>query len=636
MKKNKIAQVIPLTRLKRSLHSFDYNIPNELQQRVKKGQLLEIPFRNKVIKGVIFNLNENYEKRKFKLKEIKAIIEPQPFLFLWQIKLIERLSRYYFVSMSVLAKMVIPDIPKRASKKKVDFMNNVEFIKPIKNNIKIENFIRSKKPILLRYYNEQNKIVAYLALIKKIINRNEQVVIIVPQLNDIKRILPYLIEFKDIISIFLNDLTKNNYWEEWVKIKKGQAQIIIGTRSAIFAPFKNLNTIIIDQEENENHKQEEPNPRYNVKNVALEIRNLLKCKILFVSNTPSLNSLYQVQQKNWQYCELDKKIGNVNVKIINRQDEFKKGNFSILSDYLQEKIEYCIKRAQKVFLFINRKGLATLLSCKDCGFVAQCPTCKLPLTLYKDKILKCHHCNYQQNLFLFCPECKGPNIKMQGTGTEKVETEIRKSLPLVKILRIDIDTPPSTEDIMENDIIIGTQYAFSYIDWNKIDMIGVINADTLLYLPDYKSMEKTFNLLMKLARFLEKKNELIIQTFTPENYIFQAVSNFDYKKYYIQEIKERKSFYYPPISKLVRLIYQSIEFNAGQNEIKSLYNKLKSDVGVDSNIVINPPVLAYTQQVRGRWRWQIVIKIKDQNNDLNFLQDIPENIIIDIDPVSLL
>lgn len=637
MVKNKIAQIIPLTRLKRNLHYFDYLVPENILGRIKRGQLVDIPFRNKNIKGVIFALANQPDKANFKLKDIKEIIDPLPFLHSWQLDLIKDLADYYAVSMSVFLKMIVPEIPKRLRVSHDKFLDEVNFLGPIEPAKDIAEYWQNAKPGLLRYYGWENKIAVYLGLINKILKSKKQVAIIVPQLSDIKKIYQYLLEYKDQTAIFLNDLPKNRYWQEWLKIKKGEAKIIIGTRSAIFAPFADLGLVIIDQEDNENHKQEEPNPRYNVKDVALKIRELLNCRVIFTALSPSLPSLYQAQQKKWQYWEIDKLAQRPEIKVIDRQEEFKKGNYSIFSEELISRLEYNLKRARKVFLFLNRKGLATLAACKDCGYVAACPTCKLPLTLHASKKLVCHHCNYEQNLLLFCPQCQGPNIKLTGSGTEKVAQEIDKAFPLARVIKIDQETPYNQQDFSAYDIIIGTQYAFDFVPWLDVSCIGVINADTSLYLPDFRAGEKTFNNLIKLAGYLaDDKKELLIQTFTPDNYIFQAIKNLDYKNFYLHEIKERQLLNYPPVCKLLRLIYQSVEFNGGQREIEEIYNLLKSKVHDTDKIIITPPLLAYTQQVRGRFRWQIIIKILDKDLTLDWLEELPENIIIDRDPENLL
>ncbi len=635
MKKNNFAQIIPLTRLKRGLNYFDYKIPSDLLSQIKIGQVVQIPFRNKNIKGVILDLVASSKFKSEKLKSINKIIDQSPFLTSWQIKLVDYLSDYYFVSLAVLAQMMIPEIPKKAKPSQDKFLSDLDFLSIPEADISIDQYYIAQNPVLLKYYKFVEKIKVYLALINKVLSQNKQILIIVPLLADIKKIYQYLGNYKDITSVFLNDLPKNKYWQEWQRIKNGQAKIIIGTRSAIFAPFKNLDLIIVDDEDNENHKQEEPNPRYNVKDVALKLKEILNIKVIFSAQTPSLNSLYQIRQNKWQYFETAKVTELPQTKIIDLQAEYKKGNYSIFSEELEQKIIYNLKRAKKTFLFLNRKGLATLISCKDCGYLASCPVCQLPLTYHQSKELVCHHCGYKQSLFLFCPQCQGPNIKLTGTGTEKVEQEAKKIFPQAKIIKIDIDTP-YTGDLSVADIIIGTQFAFDFINWPEIATIGVINADTLLYLPDYRSIERTYNLLNKIILFLNNSSqEVLIQTLSPQNYVFESLKNPGTNLFFEKELEERIALNYPPKVKLVKLIYQSIEFNYGQKDIVSIYQDLlEKTKGL--NVIINPPALAYTQQVRGRWRWQIIIKLLSDKVNLDFLNTLSENTIIDRDPESLL
>lgn len=639
MKKNnyvkdyKVAQIIPALRLKRNLHFFDYYIPKELEAQIKIGQLVEIPFRNQMVKGVVLNFAEESFNNQFELKFINKAIDPLFGLASWQLALIRYIADYYFVSMAMVLKMLLPDIPKRKVEK---YKEKIVGFKTLKDNqVDIEDIYKNNKPILLVYSDFQTKISVYNQIIKKNIAANLQTVIIVPELINIWEIYSYLGEYKDLISIFLNNLHKNEFWQEWVKIKNGQIKVIMGTRSAIFAPFKNLGVIIIDEEDNINHKQEEPNPRYNVKTVALKLTELTKAKIILSAATPSVNALYQVEKEKWDKHILDQVKELPLITIINRQEEFKKGNYSILSEKLRNSINQNISNKNGTFLFINRKGSATLISCKDCNYIASCPTCKLPLTYHKNsQQLHCHHCDYKTDLFLFCPKCKSPEIKLTGIGTEKVEQEIHKLYPGLKIAIIDKENP--IQDI-EADIIIGTQLALNYIDWEKIHTIGVINADTLFYIPDYKSLEKTFNLFWHLMLNIPVKDkELICQTMVPENYIFTALKQPDQQIFYINEIKERVDLHYPPVVKLVKLIYQDIDFNSGEQEINEVYKVIKSKTESNKNILINPPLLVYTQQVRGRFRWQIIIKIIDDKINLDFLNSLPESVIIDVDPENLL
>ena len=631
---NKIAQVIPAVRLKRTLHYFDYSISEELSEQIKIGQIVEIPFRNQVVKGVVLNLLENSDSD-YELKPINKIIDPLPYLASWQLELIKFMSEYYFVSMAMVLKMILPEIPKRKSEKFKEM--ETKFIPALTGLIDIKNIFESPAPLLLAYANWDYKIQVYQQIIKRNIEKNLQTVIIVPELSNLRLVYQYLGDYKDSTSIYLNDLPKNKFWQEWLKIKNGQIKVIIGTRSAIFAPFKELGVIIIDEEDNPNHKQEEPNPRYNAKTVALKFGDLLGVKVIFSALTPSLNSLYKVQTKEWDYWDFDKPKEVPQIAVIDRQDEFKKGNYSAFSDKLQQSIESNLKQRKKTFLFLNRKGSATLVSCKDCGYIASCPTCHLPLTYYKKAaILTCHHCGYKTDLFLFCPRCKSPEIKLTGTGTEKAEIELQKQFPQSKIIIID-QANQNQAKINEAEIIIGTQYAFDFINWQEIQTIGIINADTLFYLPDYRSLEKTFNLLEQLVLAIpDKDKDFIAQTMAPDNYIFTALKQFKPQIFYDQEIKERQDLHYPPFSQLVKFIYQSIDFNSGEEEIQEVYKVIKSKVESLENVIVNPPALAYTQQVRGRFRWQIIIKILDPKMPLDFLANLPETIIIDVDPENLL
>jgi primosomal protein N' (replication factor Y) len=256
------------------------------------------------------------------------------------------------------------------------------------------------------------------------------------------------------------------------------------------------------------------------------------------------------------------------------------------------------------------------------------------------KKLVCHRCGHTQDLFLFCPKCQSPNLKFIGTGIEKVVAELKKSFPGQKISKIDRETTLGAgDDFSDSNIIVGTQFALSTLAWQNIGLVGVINADSLFYIPDYRSLERTFNLLSKLAINISNQaipQKLIIQSFAPENIIYKALKNWNRESFYQSELAERKDFNYPPFCKLIKLIYQNYEFNSGQQEIEAIYkNLLKANLDLE-NIIINAPQLAYGQQVRGRFRWHLIIKILQKDLDLKFLNQLPDSLIIDVDPENLL
>ncbi|MCX6739744.1 MAG: primosomal protein N' [Candidatus Parcubacteria bacterium] len=626
---NKTAQIVPALRLKRNLHYFDYSVPTELQQQVKIGQIVEIPFRNKNIKGLILNLADKNLTSDYELKPINKIIEAISPFATWQIKLLQYLAEYNFVSLGAALYIFLPDIPLKKSSRIKD--SKINFLEYPKLKIDLNSLLAGAKAALIKYYNQETKISTYVQLIDAYIKQDKQVLIICPKLIQVKQIFQYLGKYQDSTSLFLNDLAKNSFWQEWQAIKNNEKKIIIGTRSAIFAPVDNLGLIIIDEEDDENHKQEEPNPRYNAKNIALKLQELTGAKLFFCSQTPSLNSLYKVTQKEWDYFEIDKTAKSQTIKIIDLQDEFKKGNYNILSEFLQGKISLALQEKKQIFLFLNRKGLANVIKCKDCGAVAQCPVCKLPLAVHEDKKLHCHHCKKLFDNILTCTKCRGSELKYSGYGLDKIAAEIKSQFPLAKQIKIDKDSEIKA-GLDNYDIIIGTQYCLDLLNWQKIGLIGAINSDVQLLSPDYKANEKSFNLLSKLI-INNPGKDIVIQTFSPAR--LDIVKNLDTKKFFQEEIRDRKLLQYPPFSQLIKLIYQSVEFNFGQNEVENLHRKLKKALN-NQDCIINSPALIYTQQLRGRYRWQIIIKVINSKADLEFLKSLPDEVIIDIDPESLL
>jgi primosomal protein N' (replication factor Y) len=655
------AEIIPNLRLPKNINTFTYLVPEELKEEIKMGQIVEVPFRNRRIQGVVLELKDKIDFPLQGLKPIFKIFNPNPLLTENQFKIIDWFSKYYQISRALVAKTILPIIPKRKIKiKEPNFKNLIPTDTYNKEQIEknARQFIESKnKKFFLNYTKEIDQWEFYHRIIEKMIKENKQVLILFPELSDINSY-----GFNENIALLHGQLNRNQYYGEWQKIIENKAKIALGSRLAVFAPFKNLGLIIIDKAHDQSHKQWDMNPRYDAREVAQKISELTGAKIIFASRTPNLELYFKSYiQNEYEPLELKSELGP-QIKIIDLREERRKKNYSILSEELQNEIGKNLKVKKQIFLFINRRGQANSVSCADCGHIFTCPNCRLPLALHASNQLKCHHCSYSIGLPLFCPNCHGPELKFLGGGTQKIENEIKKLFPEIKILRIDNDADIKKFAEYKNcssvesdfschkfNIIIGTQLAMKFIDWKKIGLVGIISADTLLYIPDFRSLERTYQLFSELI-FNTFENspraKFIIQTYNPENRALKAIAKNDLLDLYNQELEERKEFAYPPFSRLVKLTFshpneKKVIFESRrlwQELNKKIYGEPGRTIGQEKNITLTTPKPAYTTKIRNRFQYQIIIKLP-ADFDLsrkNFLDTVPGNWIIDIDPESLL
>ncbi len=690
-----IAQVIPIIRLPKHLIYFDYLVPKKFEHQIKINQIVEIPFHNRKINGIVIEI-KNKTQNKFNLKTINKIIEPEIILPKHLIKLIQWMKDYYYTSLPLISKIIFPEIPKRKlldnKKQSILIHKNIKNLTVSKKSLpKIKETIDSinnqqTKYVLLHYQNWQEKLIVYIKIIKQLLNKNlkGQILIIVPQITDIQKIYNYLnYYFPDQIAILNNKLSKTFFWQEWQKIYFQKAKIILGTRSAIFSPIQNLSMIIVDDEESLSEYKSEQNPRYNVQKLAEKLSEFAKAKLIFSSQAPSIEIFYNAQNKSTStiFCLYKKKS---NIKIINLQDEWQKKNYSLISDNLEEAIKQNLEKKQKIFLFLNRRGAGTIIKCQDCKYLFKCPNCQLPLifnylptqisyelrvTSYPPRLahfdllssakqaafseagkLICFHCNFTQNIPTKCPHCQGVNIKTFGIGIQRVEKEIKKLFPEAKILRIDKDTQISTSyklQVTSYDIIIGTQFFFKQFNQPSIfNLIGVISADSLLYRPDFRSSEKTFQQLSKIinwANIQQSEVELpivIIQTHSPENYVIQALAQQNYNFFYNSEIEMRKKFNYPPFCKLIKLIYQNSDFKKVEKETNELVDKLKMYFSSSKTFEVIGPISPMIPKIKEKYRKQIILKIYPTfhfpASIKKLLNELDENWIIDTDPLEII
>lgn len=382
------------------------------------------------------------------------------------------------------------------------------------------------------------------------------------------------------IAVLHSKLSVGERYDQWQKIRKGIAKIVIGARSAIFAPVENLGIIIIDEEHDGSYKSE-MTPRYNAKEVASFISENNDIPLLLGSATPSLDTYYKGLNGDIEILTLNKRANNMElpkVEIVDLREELKNGNRSMISNRLYEEIKQNLENKKQTILFLNRRGFSTFVMCRDCGYTAKCKNCDVTLTYHNnERKLKCHYCGYETKILSSCPECKSENIRYFGTGTQKLEAEIQKLFPTASTIRMDIDTiskKDSHEQILnkfkdENvDILIGTQMIVKGHHFPNVTLVGVIAADTSLNIEDFRANERTFQILTQVSGRAgrEEKGRVIIQTYNPDSFSIEYAKHQDYKLFYNTEIMLRKGLKYPPFCDIIMLLI------IGENEKEVIRN----------------------------------------------------------------
>ena len=622
----KIVQVIPITHVPLPKDQiYTYTLPQKFEKKAKKGQLVIVSFRNKERQGIIVKIpNPKSQIPKYELKSIIRIVDEIPVMSVEQIKLASWISEYYHAPLGVVIKRMIPKIIKKNPKSKIQ-NPKLDLKKPRlhlteaeQKIVNIINILNAPNVFLLHDQKaEFEKINIYLHLLSKVVSKGKQAMVLVPEISFAPKLVQKFVNYfgQSNLAVTHSGLSLGQRYREWLRIRSGQAKIIIGPRSAIFAPARKLGLIIVDQEYDPSYKQWDQTPRYEARKVAIELAKLTKSKIILSSTTPSINSYYQAKKGKYKLLELDKKLSQISrLQIIDMREELRKGNRSIFSEELFEGIKKNLANKKQVVLFINRRGLATFVLCRDCGYIEKCPNCNIPLTYHTtpSPVLICHHCGYTKTLPTACPKCKGYNIKYFGGGTEKVELEIKKLFPKAKISRLDIDQVSTKKeytkiynDFTKNrvDILIGTQMINETWDFSKAGILGIISADINLNLPDFRAGERTFQLLSRLIR-QTSKSQVIIQTYNPDHPAIKSAVQDDYRSFYNQEVKARKELSYPPLSQMINLIYLDENQDKAKKEAQDLARILKRRVKqlkMDKQIIIFGPTPAFVYRIRNRY-----------------------------------
>lgn len=483
----------------------------------------------------------------------------------------------------------------------------------------------------------------YLKLIDKALENQKDVIVLVPEISLTPQALSIFHKrYGDKVAVFHSGLSLGERNDEYKRADRGEAKIVIGTRSAVFAPLHNLGLIIMDEEQESTYKSERT-PKYNTKDVANFRCKYNKALFLMTSATPSLETYSNALNNKYVLCELTQRFGDAKlpqVITIDMKQEMKNGNKSPISAKLKELIEDTLDNNKQVILLINRRGYNTFIACNDCGHVITCPNCSISLTYHSaSNRLVCHYCGYTKKLDNVCPECKGDNIRYSGFGTQKIEDELAYLFPDARILRMDADTTStkfSHEKMFnafanhEYDIMIGTQMVAKGLDFDDVTLVGVVNADNSLYDESYNSAERCFDLITQVVGRSGRRDgngKAVIQTINPYNQTLEYASNQDYKSFYENEIELRKLLTYPPYCDIISASF------IGENENKvALCSKKFFELLIEENekynhkIIVLGPSVAKIAKLNNTYRYRLSVKCKNSKNIRNMFNDIQKNI----------
>ena len=487
-----------------------------------------------------------------------------------------------------------------------------------------EDFLQGqRKTYLLHGVTGSGKTEVYLAAIEEVIRQGRQVIVLIPEIALTYQTLTRFTErFGDKVSILNSRLSKGEKYDQWLRAKNGDAEIMIGPRSALFVPFPNLGLIIIDEEHEGSYKSEQT-PKYHAREVAIEKARMENASVILGSATPSLESYKNALDGRYRLWELTKRAKEAvmpQVYIEDLREELKCGNRSMFSCRLKSLMEERLNRGEQIMLFLNRRGYAGFVSCRSCGHVIECPHCDVSMTYHRDGTLRCHYCGYEQPMVQRCPECGSPYVAAFGLGTQKVEAALYREFPKARVLRMDMDTTRkkhSHEEILsafsngEADILVGTQMSVKGHDFANVTLVGILAADLSLHANDYRAGERTFQLLTQAAGRAgrgEKTGEVVIQTYSPEHYSIVTAAKQDYHAFYKEEISYRTMLQYPPVWQML-VVFLSGEDNA---RVKALAGTMAEMVRHMDLMVIGPSEASFGK-INDQYRW--VIYIKNKNYD---------------------
>ena len=679
--------------------AFTYLIPEELESEVKIGARVLAPFRRGKKVGIIQSTEASLRpmgsqkseirmqtippcpplakggRGDFKeiiLKPIEAVLDEEPLIPENLLKLIKWIGQYYISTSGLALKNAIPSgifEGKKCGRTKITYDAAVEpakdFTLSAEQKYALSEITKTGSGVfLLHGVTGSGKTEIYIRAIEEI--GDQEAIVLVPEIALTGQIIDrFRSRFGEKVAFLHSGLSAGERLSQWRKINNGEVRIAIGVRSAVFAPFKKLGLIVVDEEHEPSYKQFE-GLRYNARDVALARTKIEGIKIILGTATPSIESFYNAKNGKFNYIELKSRIEQrplPDVEIIDMTKEEKK-TWSFSNRFLNA-LKENVSKGRQSLLLLNRRGYSPFLICTDCGHTYKCPACSITLTFHKDtKSLNCHYCGSYIKPQDLCPECNGTRTKNIGIGTQRIEEELNALIPELTLKRMDRDTTRKklshyrmVKDMEQKkiDVLMGTQMVAKGHDFPNVTISGVVLADIALNLPDFRSSERTFQLFTQLAGRAgrgEVPGQVYIQTYEPEHYVFDYVRDHDYAGFYQKEVELRKELSYPPFSKLIRIIFSFRNKDSGTKIIKDISGRIKrlsSPIpplarGGEGRVEVLGPAPAPIEKIRNLWRWHLIIKGNNSKllrqkalEIIGAIKDVKDiKIDIDVDPINML
>ncbi len=498
----------------------------------------------------------------------------------------------------------------------------------------IDGITSTRKTVSLLFgVTGSGKTEVYLQLINRVLKEGKTAIMLVPEIALTPQTFARLrSRFGDKVSILHSGLSAGERYDEWLRLNSGEARIAIGARSAVFAPLDNLGIIIVD-EEHDGSYEAETSPRYKTVAVAVERARISGAKVVLGSATPSIESFDKAVSGEYFLTEMKKRVngkGLPDVQVVDMRGETRRGNASVFSSALKSEIQKCLKEGNQAIIFYNRRGYSRQVICRDCGYVAKCKNCDVSLNYHKDyALLKCHYCGSAYNMLSACPECGSVNLSYSGAGTQRIVSELSELFPDAKILRMDNDTTQTKEGhfkILKEfgdrkaDILVGTQMVAKGHDFPSVTLVGILDADMSLYFSDYRSGERTFQLITQVAGRggrADKKGKVVLQTYNPENEVLKDAIEYDYVDFFKREKSVRKSIGFPPFATIVRVMVESEDDALALDSLKNAFvtiSKIRDER--KENFLFFNKMKCPVKRIKNKFRYQILARLTGDIDDI--------------------